>query len=93
MTIVEKLKTASIIAGAALLVVACGEKKTETDVTVETPAAEAAPAADAMAPAADAMAPAADAAASADAAAASADSAAASADAAAAAPAAPAEPK
>jgi hypothetical protein len=29
MTIVEKLKTASIIAGAALLVVACGEKKAE----------------------------------------------------------------
>ena len=73
MTIIEKLKTASIIAGAALLIVACGEKKTETDVTVETPAAEAAapaadaatteaaPAADAMAPAADAAAPAADA--------------------------------
>ena len=35
MTIVEKLKTASIIAGAALLVVACGEKKAE-----EAPAAE-----------------------------------------------------
>ena len=82
MTIVEKLKTASIIAGAALLVVACGEKKTETDVTVEAPAAEAAPAADAMAPAADAMAPAADAAApAADAMAPAADAAAPAADA------------
>jgi hypothetical protein len=67
MTIVEKLKTASIIAGAALLVVACGEKKAEeapaaeAPATEEAPAPEAAPAADAMAPAADAMAPAADA--------------------------------
>jgi hypothetical protein len=47
MNVIEKLKTASIIAGAALLVVACGEKKAE----------EAAPAADAAAaPAADAAA-------------------------------------
>jgi hypothetical protein len=67
MTIIEKLKTASIIAGAALLVVACGEKKAEEAApAAEAPAAEA-PAADAAAteaaPAADAMAPAADAAA------------------------------
>jgi hypothetical protein len=61
---IEKLKTASLIAGAALLVVACGEKKAEEAPAAEAPAAEeAAPAADAMAPAADAMAPAADAAA------------------------------
>ena len=71
--IISKLKTVTLIAGAALLVVACGEKKaetsTETSTTVEAPAADAmaapaadAPAADAMAaPAADAMAPAADA--------------------------------
>jgi hypothetical protein len=69
MTVIEKLKTASIIAGAALLVVACGEKKAEEAPAAEAPAAEAAPApeaapaADAMAPAADAAAPAADAAA------------------------------
>ena len=44
MTIVEKLKTASIIAGAALLVVACGEKKAEEAPAAEAPAAEAAPA-------------------------------------------------
>ena len=51
MTIVEKLKTASIIAGAALLVVACGEKKAEEAPAAEAPAAEAAPEA---APAAEA---------------------------------------
>jgi hypothetical protein len=52
MTIIEKLKTASIIAGAALLVVACGEKKAEEAApAAEAPAAEA-PAAEAAAPAA-----------------------------------------
>jgi PBP1b-binding outer membrane lipoprotein LpoB len=77
--VVSKLKTAALIAGAALFVVACGEKKAEapaadTATTTEAPAADAmAPAADAApadamatapaAGAADAMAPAADAAA------------------------------
>jgi hypothetical protein len=71
--IVSKLKTAALVAGASLFVVACGEKAaettTETSTTVEAPAADAmaAPAADAAAtdamaaPAADAAAPAADA--------------------------------
>ena len=71
---ISKLKTVAFIGGAALLVVACGEKAAAPagDVTVTTteaaPAADAVPAADAAAadamaaPAADAMAaPAADA--------------------------------
>jgi PBP1b-binding outer membrane lipoprotein LpoB len=69
--IVSKLKTAALIAGATLFVVACGEKKAEapaaettTTTTTEAPAAPAADAATtdaAAAPAApaDAMAPAA----------------------------------
>lgn len=70
--IVSKLKTAALVAGAALFVVACGEKAAETSVEVTTEEAapaveEAAPAVDAAAmeaaPAADAAAPAADAAA------------------------------
>ncbi len=74
--IVSKLKTAALVAGTALFVVACGEKAADTsvEVTTEEPAPavveEAAPAADAAAmeaaPAADAAmeaAPAADAAA------------------------------
>ncbi len=57
---ISKLKTAALIAGATLLVVACGEKKTETTTEVTT---EAAPADVIVAPAPDAMAvPAADAA-------------------------------
>jgi hypothetical protein len=63
---VSKLKTAALVAGVAMFVVACGEKKAET--TVETTTTTEAPAVDAMAapaadaPAADAMAaPAADA--------------------------------
>jgi hypothetical protein len=60
--IVSKLKTAALVAGAALIVVACGEKPAETNVEVTTEAApaEEAPAADAAAmeaaPAADAAA-------------------------------------
>ena len=54
--IVSKLKTATLIAGAALFVVACGEKAAETtSTTTETSTTTTeAPAADAMAPAADA---------------------------------------
>lgn len=49
--IVSKLKTAALVAGAALIVVACGEKPAETNVEVTTEAApaEEAPAADAAA--------------------------------------------
>jgi hypothetical protein len=74
--IVSKLKTAAIVAGAALIVAACGQKPAETNVEVTTetapaevaaPVEEAAPAmaeGDAMAPAeGEAAAPAADAAA------------------------------
>ena len=54
--VVSKLKTAALIAGAALIVVACGEKAAPpADVNVTT-TTEAAPAADTMAPAADAAA-------------------------------------
>ncbi|QMW22293.1 hypothetical protein [Sandaracinobacteroides saxicola] len=84
--LLQKVKAASIVAGVALLVVACGEKK---EAAAEAPAAtEAAPATDmAAAPAADAAAaPATDAMA-----APAADAAAAPAADAAAAPAAPAE--
>jgi hypothetical protein len=61
--IVSKLKTAAIIAGATLFVVACGEKKAEAPAADTTTTTEAAPAADAMAAPADAMAAPADAAA------------------------------
>lgn len=49
--IVSKLKTAALVAGTALFVVACGEKAADTNVDVttteEAPAAVEAPAADA----------------------------------------------
>ena len=46
--IVSKLKIATLVAGVALFVVACGEKKAETTTSTET-TTEVAPAADAMA--------------------------------------------
>lgn len=54
--VISKLKTAALIAGAALIVVACGEKAAPpADVNVTT-TTEATPAADATVPAADAAA-------------------------------------